>query len=109
MAQSIITIKKRSTFVFIRDNGKFLRSKSFNIQILHDNTLNEIIAVGYTSTKRLGNSVTRNKAKRRMREMVRKVITKYGKINFYYVLIAKNSILTTPFKELKLELENIIT
>ena len=44
-----------------------------------------------------------------MREMVRKVITKYGKINFYYVLIAKNSILTTPFKELELELENIIT
>ena len=109
MAQSIITIKKRSTFVFIKDNGKFLRAKSFNIQILQDNTLNDVIAVGYTATKRLGNAVTRNKAKRRMREMVRKVITKYGKINFYYVLIAKSSILTTPFKELELELENIIT
>ena len=109
MAQSIITIKKRSTFVFIKDNGKFLRAKSFNIQILQDNTLNDDIAVGYTATKRLGNAVTRNKAKRRMREMARKVITKYGKINFYYVLIAKNSILTTSFKELELELENIIT
>ena len=109
MAQSIITIKKRSTFVFVKDNGKFLRAKSFNIQILQDNTLNDVIAVGYTATKRLGNAVTRNKAKRRMREMVRKVITKYGKINFYYVLIAKNSILTTSFKELELELENIIT
>ena len=109
MAQSIITIKKRSTFVFVKDNGKFLRAKSFNIQILQDNTLNDDIAVGYTATKRLGNAVTRNKAKRRMREMVRKVITKYGKINFYYVLIAKNSILITPFKELELELENIIT
>jgi len=109
MAQSIITIKKRSTFVFIKDNGKFFRAKSFNIQILQDNTLNDVIAVGYTATKKLGNAVTRNKAKRRMREMVRKVITKYGKINFYYVLIAKSSILTTPFKELELELENIIT
>ena len=109
MAQSIITIKKRSTFVFIKDNGKFLRAKSFNIQILQDNTLNDDIAVGYTATKRLGNAVTRNKAKRRMREMARKVITKYGKINFYYVLIAKKSILRTPFKELELELENIIT
>ena len=109
MAQSTITIKKRSTFLLIKDNGKFFRSKSFNIQILQDNSLNDVVAVGYTATKRLGNAVTRNKAKRRMREMVRKVITKYGKINFYYVLIAKNSILTTPFKELELELKNIIT
>ena len=108
MAQSIITIKKRSTFTFVKDNGKFHYAKSFNIQILQDNTLNDVIAVGYTATKRIGNAVTRNKAKRRMREMVRKVITKYGKINFYYVLIAKSLILTTPFKELELELESII-
>ena len=109
MAQSIITIKKRSTFVFVKDNGKFLRAKSFNIQILQDNTLNDDIAVGYTATKRLGNAVTRNKAKRRMREMVRKVITKYGKINFYYVLIAKNSIFETSFLELEKELKKIIS
>ena len=109
MAQSINTIKKRSTFVFVRDNGKFLRAKSFNIQILHDKTLNDEIAVGYIATKRIGNAVTRNRAKRRMRELTRKIITKYGKINFYYVIIAKNSILTKSFKKLELELENIIT
>ena len=103
------TIKKRSTFVFIRDNGKFLRAKSFNIQILNDKTLNGEIAVGYIATKRIGNAVMRNRAKRRMRELTRKIITKYGKINFYYVIIAKNSILTKSFKELELELENIIT
>ena len=108
MAQSIITIKKRSTFLLVKDSGKFFRSKSFNIQILQDNTLNDVIAVGYTATKRLGNAVTRNKAKRRMREMVRKVITKYGKINFYYVIVAKTPIIKTPFKTLELELEKII-
>ena len=109
MAQSIYTIKKRSTFVFVRDNGKYFRAKSFNIQILNDKTLNGEIAVGYIATKRIGNAVMRNRAKRRMRELTRKIITKYGKINSYYVLIAKNLILITPFKELELELENIIT
>ena len=109
MAQSIITIKKRSTFLLVKDSGKNFRAKSFNIQILQDNTLNDVIAVGYTATKRLGNAVTRNKAKRRMREMVRKVITKYGKINFYYVLIAKISIFETPFLELEKELKKIIS
>ena len=109
MAQSIYTIKKRSTFVYVRDNGKYFRAKSFNIQILNDKTLNGEIAVGYIATKRIGNAVMRNRAKRRMRELTRKIITKYGKINSYYVLIAKNLILITPFKELELELENIIT
>jgi len=108
MALSIKTIKKRSTFVYVRNNGKFIRTESFNIQMLQDSALNDEIAVGYTATKRLGNAVTRNKAKRIMRELTRKVITKYGKINFYYVIIAKTSILTKSFKKLELELEKII-
>ena len=108
MADFLITIKKRSTFVHVKDHGKFIRSSSFNLQILEDLQLEEVIAVGYSATKRLGNAVVRNKSKRIMRELARKVIIKYGKINFYYVLIAKNKLLTTTFKELELELEKII-
>lgn len=109
MANSLITIKKRSTFVNIRDKGKFIRSNSFNIQILENIELNDLIAVGYTATKRIGNAVVRNRSKRVMRELARKVIAKYGKINFYYVIIAKSSLLKKTFKELELELEKIIT
>ena len=108
MAHSLITIKKRSTFVKIRDNGKFLKSNSFNIQILENKELNNIIAIGYTATKRMGNAVIRNRSKRRMRALARKVISKYGKINFYYVIIAKSSLLKKKFKELEFELEKII-
>ena len=108
MAHFLNTIKKRSTFIYVKVNGKFIKSASFNIQILKDSQLEEKIAVGYTATKRLGNAVIRNKSKRLMRELARKVIIKYGKINFYYVLIAKNKLLTTTFKELELELEKII-
>jgi len=109
MAHSITTIKKRSTFVKIRDNGKFIKSNAFNIQILENNELNKEIAVGYTATKRIGNAVIRNKSKRRMRALARKVITKFGKTNFYYVIIAKSSLLKKDFRELELELEKIIT
>ena len=109
MALKINTIKKRSTFIFVKEKGRLVRSNNFNIQMLNDMNLQDMVKVGYTATKRLGNAVKRNKAKRLMRELTKKVLPKYGKINFYYVLIAKNSILTTSFKELKLELENIIT
>ena len=108
MAHFLITIKKRSTFVYVRDNGQFIRSVSFNLQILEDLKLEIVIATGYTATKRLGNAVMRNKSKRIMRELGRKVIAKYGKINFYYVIIAKSNLLKKPFKELELELKKII-
>ena len=108
MAHSLITIKKRSTFLHVRKNGKFIRSNSFNIQILNDLGLNDVISIGYTATKRLGNAVIRNKSKRMMRELARKVISKYGKINFYYVLIAKSQLLKKTFNEIEQELEKII-
>ena len=108
MAHSLITIKKRSTFVHVKNHGKFIRSKSFNLQSLEDLKLDKMIVVGYTATKRLGNAVIRNKSKRIMRELARKVIKKYGKINFYYVIIAKSNLLKKPFEELELELEKLI-
>ena len=108
MVHFLNTIKKRSTFVHVKNHGKYIRSRSFNIQILEDLELQKMIAVGYTATKRLGNAVIRNKSKRIMRELARKVISKYGKINFYYVIIAKSNLLKKSFQELELELKKLI-
>ena len=109
MALKINTIKKRSTFIFVKEKGRLVRSNNFNVQMLNDMNLQDMVKVGYTATKRLGNAVKRNKAKRLMRELTRKVLPKYGKINFYYVLIAKTSIYETPFLELEKELKKIIS
>ena len=109
MAPSLQTIKKRSTFLFVQDKGNFIKGKSLNILFLEDKKLNEIIAVGYTSTKKMGNAVKRNRAKRLMRELARKVLIKYGKKNSYSVLIAKNSIFSTPFVTLEIELKKLIS
>ena len=107
MAPQLFTIKKRATFVHIRDNGIFIRSKNINIQKLIDQDLDGKIWAGYTATKKIGNAVKRNKAKRIMRELAKKILIK-GKINTYYVLIAKSSILNTKFINLLEELEKIV-
>ena len=109
MALKINTIKKRSTFIFVKEKGRLVRSNNFNVQMLNDMNMQDMIKVGYTATKRLGNAVKRNKAKRLMRELTRKVLPKYGKINFYYVLIAKTSIFKTSLLELEIELKKIIS
>ena len=82
-------------------------SKNINVQKLLNQELDGKIGVGYTATKRIGNAVKRNKAKRIMRELAKKILIK-GKTNSYYVLIAKLSILDTKFKTLLEEMESII-
>ena len=107
MAHQLFTIKKRATFVHVRNNGFFIRSKNLNVQKLIDQDLDNKIGVGYTATKKIGNAVKRNKAKRIMRELAKKILIN-GKINTYYVLIAKISIFDTKFKNLLQELEKSV-
>tara|TARA_B100000700_G_C14876382_1_gene775867 strand:- start:714 stop:1040 length:327 start_codon:yes stop_codon:yes gene_type:complete len=104
MAIPIFTIKNRATFKKIKENGRFIRSQNINIQILSSQNLNERIGVGFTATKRLGKAVCRNKAKRVMRELAKKILIN-GEINSYYVLIAKSSLLKAPFEQLLEELK----
>ena len=107
MAPQLFTIKKRATFVHIRDNGVFIRSNNLNVQKLINQDLDDKIGVGYTATKKIGNAVKRNKAKRIMRELAKKILIKC-KTNTYFVLIAKKSILDIKFKDLLEELDKII-
>tara|TARA_B100000575_G_C23115582_1_gene644855 strand:+ start:190 stop:522 length:333 start_codon:yes stop_codon:yes gene_type:complete len=107
MAHKLFTIKKRSTFVLVRNKGIHKKGKNINIQILKSQNLESSIGVGYTATKKIGNAVKRNKAKRLMRELARKIIIN-GKINTYYVLIAKPSLLNEKFDKLLIELKDKI-
>ena len=107
MAPELFTIKKRATFVHIRDNGVFIRSNNINVQKLINQDLDKKIGIGYTATKKIGNAVKRNKAKRIMRELAKKILIKC-KRNTYYVLIAKTSILDTKFKDLLEELDKVV-
>ena len=109
MAHPLKIISKRSTFILLKEKGEFISGKAFNLQFLEDPNLENVIFVGFTATKKLGKSVKRNKAKRIMRELARKVISKYGKINSYYVLIAKPPIFEIPFRSQEIELKRLIS
>ncbi len=56
--------------------------------------------VGFTATKKIGNAVTRNRAKRRLREVARKVLPELGQTGMDYVFIARDSTTTRPYDSL---------
>lgn len=47
------------------------------------------IRVGYTASKKIGNAVARNRAKRRLREVARMVLSQHGRPGWDYVLVAR--------------------
>ena len=54
-----------------------------------DETAPGVIRVGYTCSKKLGNAVTRNRAKRRLREIARSVLPLHGRPGWDYVLVGR--------------------
>ena len=55
---------------------------------------------GFTATKKLGNAVTRNRIRRRLKEAVRLVAPGAARAGCDYVLIAREAAATRPFAAL---------
>jgi ribonuclease P protein component len=63
------------------------------------------IRVGFTCSKKVGNSVARNRAKRRLREIARAVLPVDGAPGWDYVLIGRaDATATHPFEAMKTDL-----
>ena len=61
----------------------------------------EGIRVGFTCSKKVGNAVARNRAKRRLREVARIVLSEMGRDGWDYVLVGrKESTASLPFDTL---------
>ena len=58
------------------------------------------VGVGFTATKKIGNAVVRNRAKRRLREAARAMLPLHGQAGHDYVLIARSGTTVRPWDRL---------
>ena len=93
------TLTKRQDFI-LASSGLKHSCETMIVQI-NQNDLG-IIRVGFTCSKKVGNAVVRNRAKRRLRAIAREALPNLGRAGFDYVLIGRyGSTVSSEFKTLK--------
>ncbi|WP_101066005.1 ribonuclease P protein component [Roseovarius salinarum] len=67
------------------------------------------IRVGFTCSRKVGNAVARNRAKRRLRAAAREVLPRHGRAGWDYVLVGRaGATAERPFDKLKRDLEQAL-
>ncbi len=96
----------------IRNRADFLRAArartvrmpGFTLQG-RDRRDEDAIRTGFTCSKKVGNAVARNRAKRRLREIARLALPELGRRGWDYVLIGKrDATATRDFRQLQADL-----
>jgi ribonuclease P protein component len=100
-------LKTRPQFLFVR-HGQTDRRRTLVIQSRCRADGQDHIGVGFTTTRKIGNSVTRNRARRRLREAARLLLPKYGRPGTDYVFIARLQTAGAGWQQLLDDMENAL-
>ena len=101
-------LRKRSEFVAVQGQGTVIRGPNFIVAVLERGGHNRR-RVGITVSKKVGNAVARNRAKRRLRAAAAEVIPAAGRDGWDYVLIGRSGATAArPFALLLDDLRNAL-
>ncbi|MBI36466.1 MAG: ribonuclease P protein component [Alphaproteobacteria bacterium] len=105
---SIKTLKMRSDFIRIASKKRYWSTPGLTLQVSEtprETYDKSVIRIGYTASKKVGNAVKRNRARRRLRETVRKLMPFQAETGNDFVIIARSETVSRPFQDLLSDLE----
>ena len=102
MKSKIVSLSKNEDYINLL-KGKKISNKYFTIffkEIISNTSRN--LNVSFTTKKKMGNAVERNKIKRRLKNMMNDAIKKISlNFNYSYLVIAKNTVLNDKYEIIK--------
>jgi ribonuclease P protein component len=106
-----VAIKQRAGFLAVAAHGRKWVAPGLILQLGPVSLLKNLpvsttppLHYGLTASKKVGNAVQRNRARRRLRELARLVMTRHADPAFAYVLIARTTTVTRDFTALRQDL-----
>jgi ribonuclease P protein component len=104
-------LKVRSDFLRVAATRKRCATPGLVLQVAKtpdEISDNDIIRVGFTASKKVGDAVTRNRARRRLREAVRQVMPAHATPGRDFVVIARANTVRRSYSDLITDLESAL-
>ena len=100
-------LRVRREFLYVAE-GYAERRRLVVIQARRRGMARDAAGVGFTATKKVGGSVVRNRARRRLREAVRLLLPGLGVAGVDYVVVARQETGTAPWPRLLDDIEKAL-
>lgn len=103
----LVRLRVRREFLFVAE-GLSERRRSLVVQARRRAEARDDIGAGFTATRKVGNSVIRNRARRRLREAAAASLPRLGDPGTDYVFIARQDTGERPWSSLLDEMESAL-
>ncbi len=114
MSPELLPLKRRSEFLRVAGGrrkwvapGLILQARPCPTGAV-SGSAEDTARVGFTVSRKVGNAVQRNRARRRLRAAVRHVMPGHAKAGYDFVVIGRSATLTRPFMFLLSDLESAL-
>ena len=108
MPPAVERLTRRPEFLRVARSGRKWVTPGLILQTLDRSSSECGSRVGLTASRRIGNAVARNRARRRLRAVVETVLSDHGRPDHDYVVIARKETTQRSYAELLNDLETAL-
>ncbi len=108
MGCAVTTLKKRRDFLRVAGARNSNATRGLVLQACPTADKSDGLKVGFTASRKVGNAVMRNRARRRLRAAVEKVMPLHAAPDYDYVVIARAGTAARPFEALIRDLKTAL-